>query len=440
MRTVSRPGRDDIIHADIHADACASWFQIKRIPIFNNMLSPGSIAHLRSLISRSVHETTPVANVRQYSPTRLLDVGLDTGNVRLITTESLQKLEYSAMSYCWGKEEANQQLKTTKRSISDHLANINMANLTQAVADAIKLCQALNIKYLWVDALCIIQDNREDWAKEAAEMANIYANSLVTLCILQGDSCLDGFLERRHSPLTLQLPFSSRLQSKVKGRLFLRMGSPPSQNLKLHNPLLGPPVSRGLDVPERMEFGSAVDNPSWLSRGWTFQEAIVSSRKLYIGTASCYFSCGSFQRSMDGTPCHDFLTKLEAHDGPRGRLSVWYAYVEKYCLRELSYEKDRLPAISAIAGMIAQEFPGEEYLAGLWKSDLARGLLWTGYVSIPFVEYLPPLNNDYIAPSWSWARRHDSVAWVAALGTAYPSSTSWRTNSGMSRSVLSLVH
>ncbi|KAF2815763.1 heterokaryon incompatibility, partial [Mytilinidion resinicola] len=77
------------------------------------------------------------------------------------------------------------------------MKSISMGKLPRALQDAVKVCRELSIRYLWADTLCIIQDDEDDWQKEASNMGEIYSNATVTLCALASTSCNQSFLERR---------------------------------------------------------------------------------------------------------------------------------------------------------------------------------------------------------------------------------------------------
>ncbi|KAI9896885.1 hypothetical protein N3K66_007907 [Trichothecium roseum] len=325
-----------------------------------------------------------------------------------------------ALSYCWGSEkQAEQQLKTTSSSLRRHLNRIIISKLPKTVADAVQLCKALGIRYLWVDALCIIQDDKDDWAQEASEMANVYSNSHVTLCILRGSSCLEGFLESKYAPRTLGVKFSSALDPAVTGKLYLRMLRPPEETIDVVSLALKGTPSQRAQVPGHLDF----ENSVWQTRAWTFQEARLSPRKLYVGENMFHMSCGSVRESADGSGFFDGLGSMDAHDDAsfdqqhqhqhqQHHMQQWYGLVSDYAKRNLTYEKDRFPAFAAIARTFSDQFPGEEYVAGLWKSDLHRGLLWTPGSSTTFEDHFRLPDHGYVAPSWSWARRRHSVAWV----------------------------
>ncbi|KAI1121603.1 HET-domain-containing protein [Nemania abortiva] len=396
---------DYSLHYNVYADAtdpCTSWFQIQRSPLSNDQLSPPLISRLKDLIDKSLLEVPAPAQDGAYYPTRLLDVGSNMCTelrlVILATDPAFTKGEsYAALSYCWGsEEEAENQLKTTSATIQSHILQIVFGCLPQTVADAVQVCRSLGIRYLWVDALCIIQDNKDDWAREAFEMANVYAKSFITLCILQGNSCASGFLENRHAPDTLQINLRSSLDSSDSKRTMdtLINGSP--------------------DKPANLD----LNRSAWRDRGWTFQESWLSPRKLFFGPSMFHLSCGNRQESADGSRFEDdeFFPGTEK-DLSQG-LNQWYRLVKQYGSRLLSYKQDRLPALSAFPRTVVKMFPDQEYLAGLWKSDLHRGLLWTPYSwsDLPTYREHP---EGYIAPSWSWASHPYGLDWVNGVNTGH---------------------
>ena len=391
------------------------------MPVTNSMLSLGSIGRLKALVEKTSKEEISNPEVgTERLPTRLLDIGSGVdGSIQLVITKQEVKLgrgdqldKYAALSYCWGsKKEAEKQLKTTSSSLAGHLERIDVDKLPKTVAHAVQVCKVLGVRYLWVDALCIVQDDKDDWAREASDMAKVYSNSYLTLCILRGSSCLDGFLESRHTPRTLKVDFSSALDPSVTGKLYLRMLQPPEKTIHEGSKGWGPPISKDAKIPADEDF----QDVAWSTRGWTFQEAKLSPRKLYVGETMFHISCGSVHESADGTAFYNRLGLIDADAGLDKHIQEWYLWARDYSARKLTYEKDRFPALSAIARMFSERFPDEEYLAGLWKSDLHRGLLWAPSVWTTFEEHLKPPNHGYIAPSWSWAHRGHNVDWVRGV-------------------------
>lgn len=383
---------------------------------------------MKALIAKSLPETPLPINHSPYYPTRLLDVGSSTlTTLRLVETAKYSALvdnsantketRYAALSYCWGsKDEAERQLRTTHDTIQDHLTQIEFRHLPQTVADTVQVCRSIGIRYLWVDALCIIQDDEDDWAKESFEMANVYANSFVTLCILQGSSCASGFLEKPYAPDMLSIDFRSSLDNSVSGRLYLWMLQSQEKNLMSPRSTFEKRnVRTGPDEPAELDLREA----AWSTRGWTFQEAWLSPRKVLFGSHMFHISCGNLHESADGSKFDDsdFFPQGDVELGDM--LNGWYNHVTSYGQRTLSYERDRFPALSAMPRIICEKFPDQQYLAGLWKSDLHRGLLWTPYSWSDLPTYLRQPEEAYISPSWSWAHCPRGLNWLRGVTTGH---------------------
>ncbi|PNP40023.1 hypothetical protein TGAMA5MH_07945 [Trichoderma gamsii] len=156
-------------------------------------------------------------------------------------------------------------------------------------------------------------------------------------------------------------------------------------------------------------------NAPWFQRGWTFQESYFSKRKLLIGDDMAYMwyegriesMDGMWYRSEDGAQ----LTLDASKSSRQNLMDLWYSMVGFYVRRRLSYERDRLPALSGVARALAKSFPDLKYLAGLWKADLHKWLLWMPETTQNYDDYIKQRQHEYIAPSWSWASRPGPVSW-----------------------------
>ncbi|KAI4863311.1 HET-domain-containing protein [Hypoxylon rubiginosum] len=395
-------------------DACASWLNIWRRPTPCDGFSALRSERLKELIHMSLSEV-PYSTEDAYLPTRLVDVGSNPiESPRLIISRDYQPLteatdpalkRYAALSYCWGsKEEADQQLKTTKDTLDDHLQRIEFEKLPRTIADAVKVCREIGIRYIWVDALCIIQGDKDDWNRESYAMSKVYSKSFLTLCIARGSSCLNGFLGRSNTRRTLRINFRSTLDTSVSGMLYLRKRAGYSMYQRLGY----------TDHPGRDD----ISRSAWRTRGWTYQESLLSPRKVYFGDHMFHFSCGKLGESEDGTR-FDADDRYKTFSQPwteskpdtKAIMSDWRTAVAAYSNRRLSYETDRLPAISALARIISDLLPGQRYLAGLWESDLQNELLWThGFWDGPEAYFKP--FEERTAPSWTWACDKHAVSWL----------------------------
>ncbi|KAK3377535.1 heterokaryon incompatibility protein-domain-containing protein [Podospora didyma] len=145
-------------------------------------------------------------------PTRLLDAGdtsTDTSVVRLIASKSLplSTTSYIALSYCWG---TGAQLTTTLATLSTRQEGIPIDTMPATHRDLVALARQLGVRYLWIDALCIIQDGALDWETEAASMFSVYRHAQLTVVAGAGDSCHSGFLSRATASPSAIVPFRSK--------------------------------------------------------------------------------------------------------------------------------------------------------------------------------------------------------------------------------------
>jgi hypothetical protein len=338
-------------------------------------------------------------------PTRLLDLGDDRNNedFRLVDTVHGQvnyKLQYAALSYCWGPEEhAKQQLKTLTSNLRLHHHLVKFSTATPVVQDAVTTARALSMRYLWIDALCIVQDDEVDWANESEKMGMIYANAYVTFCTLTSTSCMEGFLAR---PATVNINFSSGRRPSVQGIYILRHQR----------------SWTGSSRPAVLEQHDFDEAGTWSGRAWTLQEEHLSKRRLYFGSSRIYLHCSEDQliephddAKMWKTTRHvsfrDHVLSFKKDQNVRLLHHHWEELIQHYVLRRATYMTDRFPALSGLARIMAVELE-DTYLAGLWKNDLPRGLLWKKAGSIDDWDSLqdqlvPGPQKPYIAPSWSWA-------------------------------------
>lgn len=220
-------------------------------------------------------------------PSRLIDVQGDTP--RLVTRSGLPACStarntcYAALSYCWGPpDDAKFQLKTTTSSLARRLAGISSEEIRQvpAIEDAICVARALAIPYLWIDSLCILQDDNSDWEHECSNMDKVYGNAKVTFIASSSRSCLDSFLRR--SGHTVIVPFHSTIDSNVQGMFRLRYEYVTShkKNEWSISPLYFDVFARTLS-----------------RRGWAIQERLLSTRKIIFGSTNVHFLCPEHHQS-----------------------------------------------------------------------------------------------------------------------------------------------
>lgn len=272
-------------------------------------------------------------------------------------------------------------MTTTQTNLGSHKRKIDQNSLPGTIRHAISVTRQLGVRFLWVDALCIVQDslNGEDWHRESSRMSEIYSKAFVTISVEKAKDSSAGFLHKRSSEGTNRsctVPY------------YLANG-----------------VQCGSVCLQRR---TSYDNFSQLSlRAWAFQERRLSNRVLDYREKQISLTC-RFGIIEETSSTFKDIRENNYQEGSRPLmlssqsleevLNEWYRGVENYSLRNLTYESDKLPALSGYAHAV-QKYVGGAYLAGIWKKDLSIGLLW--FASSSRMRLKEPAQRR--APSWSWA-------------------------------------
>lgn len=338
-------------------------------------------------------------------PTRVLDVGPPSvsEDVRLAISNGL-KGRYATLSHRWGN---SRPVTLTKEKYQEFLRNIPFISLPRTFQDAVTVTRKLGIRYLWIDSLCILQDCKDDWEKAVIEMPQIYRHGEVNICGPAAASCDAGFLHPRQVP-------TEWLDIEWHG-----FGGNCAEMLRL---IYKGPMEDHMPPKEREAVLS--------TRGWILQERLLCRRMLYFGSQQMYWECNTHANyeSLHFPVPHDYQIDDEVAKfsfntikPSSSWLRTWYELVKTYSEMELTEQTDKFPAISALASAFS-EILDDKYVAGLWRSDLRRGLTW----HIP--EYIEaPERADqcgsYIAPSWSWASTTSQVAFCNIVYDLHASDT-----------------
>ncbi|KAK4106845.1 HET-domain-containing protein [Parathielavia hyrcaniae] len=331
-------------------------------------------------------------------PTRVLDLmpnglfehvnrapGSAPPTVRLVIPPPGSRGRYLTLSHRWGTKHL---MRLTKANLGELQKGIELECLPRTYRDAAKVAAQLGYRYLWIDALCIVQDDPEDWLRESAEMCTVYRNSCCTIFAHTSSCDDDGFLE--------------------------------------------PKIDSSRDWP------STINN-----RGWVFQERILSRRILHFSCGGVFFEDASgiytshlldgqyFDRRAvpPGLASNPLLDDQKPNlDDSVEKPTKWYELVEKYTTEcELTFDTDRLPAVQGLARYYHELNPeAGAYAFGLWLSSLHQGLLWveTDLCPTPGSALVPgdhssSSKNVPQPPSWSWAGWR-AVRYPAHLATCEP--------------------
>ncbi|KAF4456871.1 hypothetical protein F53441_1082 [Fusarium austroafricanum] len=282
-------------------------------------------------------------------------------------------------------------IKTSNENIDSYKDFIPWNELSATFQEAIVICRRLNISYLWIDSLCIIQDNIHDWEEQASQMADIYANSYLTIAATKADDGSKGcFTETSPEYLSKLIP--GYQDTYVRHQV----------------PILPLLWNHGL-----------LKREVWplLNRGWIYQEMRLSSRVLHFCAQEVIWQCQTMQRSESGGENDQDLKSRKGSSlsfAPYQVLEenpkyLWYRTVHEYSRLQLTYESDKMAALAGLAQRMKTLRPGDRYLVGLWEKTLLHDLLW--YVTgQPTTERRNPS-----FPSWSWASLNCQVNWAYGL-------------------------
>lgn len=320
------------------------------------------------------HGSEVAATYRFRFPFRLINIGYEDPRLWVVLPQSVYP-EYVALSHCWG---GTLPLQTLKSNLARHMRQgVQKGSLPETFRDAINVARQLGFQYLWIDSLCIVQDDEQDWEEQSSQMDSVYGLASLVLAASVAASTEDGFLRTprfRHAH-TVKVP--PRAGSGHPLRLKYR----PLSLYQRHDPLD--------------------------TRGWALQERLSATRYLAYGEQEMYYvcadsatcECGCYQYEFqDGNKIQNIQKDLLAPVNDLSEIGHrWRKHVLRhYTDRELTKSTDKLVALSALAFQIQHRFEAT-YLAGIWKEDLVRELLW-------FIPSDKPSHRveSFYAPSWSW--------------------------------------
>ncbi|KAH8593093.1 heterokaryon incompatibility protein-domain-containing protein, partial [Bisporella sp. PMI_857] len=287
-------------------------------------------------------------------------------------------VEYCTLSHCWGNGNFFQLRNENYR---DLYIFIPYNLLSKTFRDAIYAAYTLGFSYIWIDSLCIVQGDKEDWAKEVGSMSTVYANSSLNLAATSTKRG-DGFFTTRQ-PWNV-LPCLTR---------------------PLHH-------DKDLALCYTPLWSRSIELSALARRAWVTQELFPAPRTLYFGQSQLFFECS------EGPCCETFpwdpktfrapLLQSMSKNKHAGLFQMWDSVVYFYSHASLSFDSDKLVAISGVARHLSDKafevplhFLGK-CVAGLWRDNMEYQLLW--HIGIDDYEaqygHQP---SQYRAPSWSWA-------------------------------------
>jgi hypothetical protein len=399
-------------------------------------------------------------------PKRVLEIQEDDKCnliVRLTEPTDGSQGAYAALSHCWGN---SRSCVTTKLTLEDRKRGISWESIPKTFQDAIKLTSILDIRFIWIDSLCIIQDDLDDWNTESAKMADVYQLATLTLSATASSGDAQGCY-----------PAPSNTIGDLEVTLPDDVGA---CEIAIRQPIAHwDAVGQG-ELHRRFPL---------MSRGWAFQERLLSRRLLHFCDSELVWECreittcecGGLGKQMSPAGTYDQAIKaseierqgfaswqsrvqdhlrirhfqeeqndkmwnfimpglrrgsaksvqrwlsnegkpesaLPSHLDPKTDVSEmqecadfvfhFHRIVEQYSTLKLTKRSDRLPALSGLCKRI-QHIRGE-YAAGLWLESLCFDLLWR--VERLHVDDMdvPRRDEEYCGPSWSWVSACDPVVY-----------------------------
>ncbi|MCJ1330906.1 hypothetical protein MMC10_007593 [Thelotrema lepadinum] len=431
--TILEVGIRDLLSTKLRKSAQISCLELDSSPSYSFPVDPlhhRLIEQIKRWL-RQCHDTHNQCARLGWSrknPTNLLHILKNTSHVTLVAGDSIDFVEYAALSYIWGKEEARSESElncidanqTTKENKTERWSPFPRADLSRTVQDVIRLCERLGIEYVWIDAICISSD--ENWNEEGSKMHEIYGNAHLTLSICSTRRATDSLFASSREVWRYSL-----IPCKFD-ELYLRNHAMPLEAVRLQAPIF--------------------------TRAWTLQEERLSPRILYWTAHSVYWSCLSaqhheidlpsshhkgqipsiqdpvrFRTIQAGSPTAASQQRSTAPSAsthtnlmtPQSFLSIcrtgqsgllhseWANIVEDYTQRSMFRSTDRFPTLSGLAiqymtgnstytSPSTGDLESERYLAGLWAATFGRDLAWTVTQVVD-----PEQSLGHLAPSWSWA-------------------------------------
>lgn len=300
------------------------------------------------------------ADGQSYMPRRILDIGIqDDGSfdvqfrrpLRLLqSTDAIEDRRYACLSHKWAP--SGRTIITTKATYDQHTIGIRFQDLGLVYQDTVHVMGRLGVRYVWIDSLCIIQDDAADWQRVSKEMAKVYGKALFTLA--------------RHTDTVGSLRVTG-CQARV-----VNLAS------------VSPPVYMRLSPGHFHDYGK---NFVVLERGWVYQERLLSPRFVHFTNEEIIWECmeqsdcqcGMQDRLPIGRsspylpPKVEHATTLGFKSGSTAPDEAdirqrWRRIVEEYSQLKLTKATDRLPALQGCADQVREQL-GDTYSFGLWKNS-----------------------------------------------------------------------
>ncbi|KAF3007073.1 hypothetical protein E8E14_005160 [Neopestalotiopsis sp. 37M] len=282
---------------------------------------------------------------------------------------------FFALSYVWGANSEN-EMALYRDNLDELQKPGSLHNLPRTIADAIHVCERLYQPFLWVDRLCIVQDDKEDKYGQIRSLEAIFSRAELVIIAACG--------ENMQSRLAGVVNESPRGKNQIPTNVF------------------------GFTMVNKLQSFDFAMQCKWNERGWTYQEAVLARRKLYFTPAEMWFECAEGLERENQFSTTSYKPHRGNHLTAYGRRDVHSSsdvfeeyghHVKQYSRRFLTYPSDIYHAFHGIEDAF---YPECQIIFGLPESDFNRALLWQSR-PVKDMKERQCREQDIILPSWSWA-------------------------------------
>lgn len=330
---------------------------------------------LRHCELQHAHDCTPSQG---QLPKRLIEVSSADASPRLALGSEVadEQSRYATLSHCWG---GTLPIRTLRQNVEEFSKGIPFELFPRTFRDAITITQRLSIPYLWIDALCIVQDSKEEWETEALRMKDVYAGGIINIAASDASSGQEGCF-RDHG-----------LDDEDRTLMF-ETNDPAGIRTLVVRVQLG-------------DIRQATKQTILSTRGWVLQEQLLSHRVVSCMYPELHWECRKIYQTEGGAQYHKKAPNIFGTPRLSWRSSVdlphwmWWSWMQNFAARKFTSWRDRLPALAGITQHY-ENMTGDTPLLGLWKTSLLGELLWIRLGQHTSVRY----EDLHFAnlPSWSW--------------------------------------
>lgn len=302
--------------------------------------------------------------------------------LRLKTTDGIETGRYVALSHRWG---GVLTLKTNKNTLADRTLGFQLDEMPRTFQDAVHVARAMHIEYVWIDSLCIVQDDYDEWLEQSAKMGSIYMNATFVIAAHSAEQCNEGFLWRSCVPSALHITPS--------------LGGP---GFSVSIPDLA------TDQLRRRFFESEI-----MRRAWVMQELTLSPRIIHFVENHVFWECEHHTLPIETPTLETSARIFRKGAAVSGTHAAWLELVQRYSGYKMTKSGDKLVALAGVVGVLQYMMGNPDdksYHCGVFQTDVERSLLWYNTADEPCLDIERRMER---APSWSWASVDASIQFLS---------------------------